>query len=207
MANFVTEQEVFWAGEFGDDYTVRNQSEQLIANNLSLFSRILRQTCQIKTVIEFGPNIGLNLKAIQQLLPKAELSAVEINQSAGQILQQNGLHTHIQSILDFSPVQKYDFILTKGLLIHIDPERLSQVYKILYETSKRYICIAEYYNPTPVEISYRGHRGKLFKRDFAGELLDQYQDLRLLDYGFIYHRDHIFPQDDVNWFLLEKIDV
>jgi hypothetical protein len=45
----------------------------------------------------------------------------------------------------------------------------------------------------------------MFKRDFAGEMLDKFQDLRLLDYGFVYHRDTQFPQDDVNWFLLEKI--
>ena len=25
-------------------------------------------------------------------------------------------------------------------------------------------------NPTPVEVKYRGHTGKLFKRDFAAEL-------------------------------------
>jgi hypothetical protein len=73
---------------------------------------------------------------------------------------------------------------------------LPQVYKLLYEASSRYICIAEYYNPTPVEISYRGHEGKLFKCDFAGELLDQFSDLKLLDYGFVYHRDSLFPQGD-----------
>ena len=62
----------------------------------------------------------------------------------------------------------------------------------------------EYYNPTPVEVTYRGNTGKLFKRDFAGELLDKYSDLELVDYGFIYHRDNCFPQDDITWFLMEK---
>ena len=75
----------------------------------------------------------------------------------------------------------------------------------MFQSSHRYICIAEYYNPTPVEVPYRGHQNKMFKRDFAGEMLDKFQDLRLLDYGFVYHRDTQFPQDDVNWFLLEKI--
>ncbi len=71
-------------------------------------------------------------------------------------------------------------------------------------TGSKYICIAEYYNPSPVEISYRGHTGKLFKRDFAGEMLDAYDDLALLDYGFAYHRDPNFAQDDITWFLLGK---
>jgi spore coat polysaccharide biosynthesis protein SpsF len=26
----------------------------------------------------------------------------------------------------------------------------------------------------------------------------------LVDYGFAYHRDPAFPQDDITWFLLEK---
>ena len=48
--------------------------------------------------------------------------------------------------------------------------------------SKKFILIAEYYNPTPVEVSYRGHNGKLFKRDFAGEMMKKYSDLKLIDY-------------------------
>ena len=35
-------------------------------------------------------------------------------------------------------------------------------------------------------------------------MLDRFPDLRLLDYGFAYHRDPVFPQDDITWFLLEK---
>ena len=96
-------------------------------------------------------------------------------------------------------------MFTKGVLIHISPDYLPHVYDLLFEASNRYICIIEYYNPTPVEMTYRGHRGKLFKRDFAGEILDRYKDLILASYGFVYHRDNNFPQDDINWFLLEKM--
>ena len=64
--------------------------------------------------------------------------------------------------------------------------------------------MAEYYNPSPVTIEYRGEKDKLFKRDFAGEMLDKYQDLKLIKYGFIYKRDTTFPQDDITWFLMEK---
>ena len=76
---------------------------------------------------------------------------------------------------------------------------------MLYNKSNRYILIVEYFNSTPVEIEYRGHKDKLFKRDFAGEMMNSFNNLKLLDYGFIYCRDPIFlPQDDMNWFLLEK---
>lgn len=46
--------------------------------------------------------------------------------------------------------------------------------------------------------------GKNYLRDFAGELLDKYEDLELVEYGFTYHRDKQFPQDDSTWFLLKK---
>jgi hypothetical protein len=34
--------------------------------------------------------------------------------------------------------------------------------------------------------------------------LDRYPDLDLVDYGFVYHRDPLFPQDDMTWFLLQR---
>jgi spore coat polysaccharide biosynthesis protein SpsF len=74
----------------------------------------------------------------------------------------------------------------------------------LYNSSNKYIAIVEYYNPTPVEISYRGHDDRLFKRDFAGDMMKMYPDLKLIDYGFVYHKDSNFPQDDVTWFIMKK---
>jgi spore coat polysaccharide biosynthesis protein SpsF len=81
---------------------------------------------------------------------------------------------------------------------------LKVAYEKLYESSNKYICIGEYYNPTPVSINYRGHSDKLFKRDFAGEFMDKYPDVELIDYGFSYRRDPLFPQDDITWFLFRK---
>jgi spore coat polysaccharide biosynthesis protein SpsF len=95
-------------------------------------------------------------------------------------------------------------VLLKGVLIHIGPSELPRVYDLTHRASARFICIAEYYNPTPVTITYRGRGNRLFKRDFAGEMLERFPDLRLVDYGFAYRRDPVFPQDDITWFLLEK---
>jgi len=94
--------------------------------------------------------------------------------------------------------------LIKGVLIHINPNMLQKVYEQLYNSSEKFILIAEYYNPTPVTLNYRGHEDRLFKRDFAGEFLDKYQDTELIDYGFSYRRDPAFPQDDITWFLIKK---
>jgi pseudaminic acid biosynthesis-associated methylase len=205
MDKFKTSQEEFWAGEFGDDYTSRNRGVDWIACNTALFAKILERVGPVRTVIEFGSNIGLNLQAIKHLLPNAELSAVEINRKAVDELR--GLQyvkVYPQSILDFSPDYTRDLVLVKGVLIHLNPDSLPHVYDLLHRTSNRYLCLAEYYNPTPVVVRYRGHSDKLFKRDFAGELLDRYKDLWLVDYGFVYHGDPKFPQDDITWFLLEK---
>jgi len=201
---FQTEQEAFWAGEFGNEYIKRNRGKY--SSNLSFFSKIISTTSNVRSVLEFGANIGLNLRAIHQLLPSAELSALEINQHAVNELKENVFLKEIffLSILSFKPQRKYDLCFTKGLLIHINPEKLKQVYGILYESTCKYILIAEYYNPFPMEVIYRGHKGKLFKRDFAGELMDTFHNLALIDYGFCYHRDPNFPQDDMTWFLLEK---
>jgi len=57
---------------------------------------------------------------------------------------------------------------------------------------------------TSSDIPYRGHSDRLFKRDFAGEMLEAYPGLALVDYGFAYRRDPVFPQDDISWFLLRK---
>jgi pseudaminic acid biosynthesis-associated methylase len=139
------------------------------------------------------------------LMPMAELSAVEINQNACKTLESLGfIKVYCGSMIDFEMDRTRDFVFSKGVLIHIDPKLLDHAYEALYRTSKRYICVCEYYNPTPVEVKYRGYENKLFKRDFPGEMLERYADLRLVDYGFVYHRDPCFPQDDLSWFLMEK---
>jgi len=203
---FKTPQEEFWAGEFGADYIGRNSSPLLLASNLNFFSKALKQAESITSCLEFGANIGMNLKALQLLYPDIDLQAVEINHDA--VMQLKDLigegNIFEGSIFDYPVVEKVELSLIKGVLIHVNPDMLNIVYEKLYQASSRYILIAEYYNPSPVTISYRGHTERLFKRDFAGELLDKYLDLVLVDYGFAYHRASAFPQDDITWFLLEK---
>ncbi len=208
MKKYSTDQERFWAGKFGNSYSKRNRGSKLLSSQIAFFSRVLERTNMVQSVIEFGANIGINLKALKFLIPNIQLSAVEINKSAIQELKkwkEGKVKLYNQSILDFKIDYQRDFVLVKGLLIHINPDKLNLVYELLYKTSSAYICIAEYYNPTPIAIKYRNYNDRLFKRDFCGELMDKYKDLELIDYGFIYHRDNNFPQDDINWFLLKKI--
>lgn len=200
------DQEQFWSGDFGDGYIERNGDISFILPKyITQWATMLRcMRPSPLSAIEFGCNVGLNLMALHALCPEMDREAVEINQKASQVAAQTGAVVHNLSLLDFTPVRKYELSFTCGVLIHIAPQDLPRAYDVLYRTSSRYILVNEYYNPCPVEVTYRGHAGKLFKRDFAGEMLDRYHDLRLCDYGFFYHRDTLASVDDMMWFVMEK---
>lgn len=206
LNQFKTEQEAFWAGDFGTQYIARNQGDALLASNLDFFSKALRSARDIKNCIEFGANIGMNLKALKLHHPRLDAHAIEINAEAakqlGEVIPPPQIYN--TSILAFAPPQTWDLVLIKGVLIHINPAELPRVYDKLEAACGRYLMVAEYYNPTPVAIPYRGHTHRLFKRDFAGEIMERHPTLKLIDYGFVYRRDPNFPQDDVTWFLMEK---
>ena len=203
---YPTEQESFWAGRFGDEYVARSSHDGMLAPILGFFANALRNAQPPASCIEFGANVGMNLRALKLLYPEQEQHAIEINADAVQVLGSlmPAENVHATSILDFAPQRTCELALIKGVLIHIDPASLPQVYDALHRSTSRYLLIGEYYNPTPVAIPYRGHADRLFKRDFCGEILDRHPDLELIDYGFAYHRDPKFPQDDLTWFLMEK---
>ena len=205
MKDFKTPQEEFWFSAFGDEYSKRVSDDRIVLNNISLFSRALRAAGNLNSAIELGCNIGLNLRALNQINPEMTLAGYEINKFAAEEATNLNIATIYQDTIN-KPIthdNKYDLALIKTVLIHINPDQLDSVYSNLYALSKRFILIVEYYNPTPVVVSYRGNDDRLFKRDFAGEMIDKYK-MKLVDYGFVYHRDHSFPLDDMTWFLLEK---
>lgn len=202
----VSEQEAFWAGDFGCDYSSRNRGDRLLASNLQFFAKALSRAGPIRSCVELGANIGMNARALMTLFPALEMSAVEINEIAARELASAIGRDRVfrGSILDWIPQATCDLSFTKGVLIHIRPDDLPTAYDRLYRASSRLVLVAEYYSPTPVAIDYRGVSDRLFKRDFAGEMLTRFPDLRLIDYGFAYRNDPAFPQDDISWFLMEK---
>lgn len=103
---YATEQEEFWAGQFGTDYINRNKSHQTIASNVSLFSRALRMAGPINSCIELGANIGLNLAALRILYPHQEQYALEINKKAAEELREHIPEKNVFeiSIFDFDPI-------------------------------------------------------------------------------------------------------
>lgn len=203
-SQYSTPQEDFWAGEFGDQYIQRNQPERLLMPKVAAWSQMLRSCTQLASVTELGCNIGLNLLAISKLQPTIELQGVEINEAAAAEAKKLDVgQISVGTITEPLTLPPVDLTFTAGVLIHINPDRLQTVYQNLVCSSNRYVLVAEYFDPNPVTISYRGHQNRLFKRDFAGELIDGF-NLNLVDYGFFYKRDQLIPQDNITWFLLEK---
>jgi len=198
----ITDQEKFWMSKFGDDYIQRNLNhKEHIKRN---FAKILiKNNIEIHSCIEFGSNVGINLDALKELYPELNSFGIEINKKSFEIMikKHDGFHG---SVYEFSSNKKYDLTLSAGVLIHQNPNKLKSFYKNLYNFSKKYILLIEYFSPEPVGVNYRGSDDKLFKRDFAGEFIDMYPKSKVIDYGFIWSRDKFAWGDDTNWFLIEK---
>jgi pseudaminic acid biosynthesis-associated methylase len=199
-----TDNARFWAGDIGDRYIERQFTPEILASNINFFARALAATGPIESILELGANAGQNLHGLRRLHPAATVAGVEVNARAAEMLRKvEGVEVFNQSILEYKPARQFDLVFTKTVLIHIAPADLPRVYELMWRASRRYVMVVEYFSPRPEMIEYRGHRDKLFKRDFAGDLLDAYKDLSVRDYGFVYRRDK-HPQDNVTWFLLEK---
>ena len=80
--NFKTEQESFWEGKFGDDYIKRNNEAIMVESNINFFNLSFKKADDIRTCIEYGANIGLNLKALKNIYPHLKIKGKKINKKA-----------------------------------------------------------------------------------------------------------------------------
>jgi pseudaminic acid biosynthesis-associated methylase len=197
------EQTTFWEGEFGNEYTDRNAIRA--ADRTRFFKKILGLTKNLNSVLELGANRGHNLEAIHQINSELELTGVELNRKAcNQMASLGGINAVCSTIQDFATSDRFDLVFSCGVLIHLPPHDLPEVYQKMFDLSQKYILINEYFNPVPAEIPYRGHAERLFKRDFGGEFMDlHHNQVSLVDYGFLWKR--VEPTwDDTTWWLFEK---
>lgn len=198
----------FWKGEFGYVYQERQKQSKVgsVESNVALFNTVFYRSGianKINSILEMGAGTGQNIRALHQVLPEAQLKSIELNPAAAEQIPFG--EVYVGNALEIVWPEA-DLVLSKGVAVHIPPEEIDIFYDKLYEATNKYILLCEYYNPDPVMVNYRGYTNKLWKRDFAGEILDRYPGLSLVDYGFVYRRDE-HPQDDLTWFLLEKTGV
>ena len=198
-----TEQEAFWAGAFGDEYTERNRIAP--AARVPFFREILGLAPGIQSVCEIGANAGHNLTALQSIDPALRMTGIELNSYAfARLAAIPGITAVESSIQNYESETRFDLVFTCGVLIHLKPADLPQVYRKMAVIAARYVLINEYFNPMPVEIEYRGHAGKLFKRDFAGEFLDNTDGFEPVRWGFLWKRTQP-AWDNSNWTLLRRV--
>jgi pseudaminic acid biosynthesis-associated methylase len=142
-----TEQETFWHGDFGNEYTQRNPVAP--GSRLPFFREILTLATRVQSVCEIGANAGHNLMALQHLIPSLRAIGVEPNACAyAKLSSIPGIIAVRSSVQDYEPEQQVDLAFTCGVLIHINPADLPQVYRKIAAISRKYVLINEYFNPT-----------------------------------------------------------
>ena len=204
-----SEQVDFWRGEFGDGYMERNNPDAAtIRTRIAMWSQILSRLVgrPPKSILEVGANIGLNLRALSHLTD-AELWGIEPNDRALAKLVEDKVVDKDNALAGTGadlklPDGSVEMAFTSGVLIHIHPDDLLENCKQMHRVSSRYIVCIEYFADQPVELKYRDHANKLFKRDFGGYWMDNFPDLQLVDYGFAWKR--VTQLDNLTWWIFEK---
>lgn len=209
MSQNETEQVKFWRGDFGDTYVDRNAtSHDHMKMRLSMWVKIFKYMADDmpKSILEIGPNIGLNIRAMKMLC-EAEYFAVEPNEKARQTLICEGVlpEENLQNAFagDFKvPEVPVDLAFTSGVMIHIHHDDLLEACTNIHKATGKYIVCNEYFSDKPEIIQYRGHSDKLFKRDYGAFWLENFPDLKCLGYGFEWK--HMTGLDNSTWWVFEK---
>ncbi len=202
-----TEQEAFWAQQYAQEYIARNGQWDVELGAQAWRQMLARADQPITNFLECGCNIGRNLDLLAQVLPQAQPSIIEISTPAFDFVTRRHRTAHAFNgpILEAKlPQQAFDLVFTTGVLIHIHPDQLLATMRRMFEHSRRYILMGEYFNRTPVMLEYRGERDRLFKRDF-GKLFAENFDVTVKDVGFLWgHQFDAAGFDDTTWWLFEK---
>ncbi len=193
----------FWQGEFGDEYHERN-AEADIDVRVKLWAEVLeRLDVWPESFLEIGAGTGSNLEALRRLnrpfRRRKPVSGIEPNTKARAMLKQAGFAAHDGTAQH--PGRKADLVFTSGVLIHVPPGDLLAACQGIYNAAQRYIVCIEYFSHEPEEKEYRGHAGKLWKRDFGGYWLDHF-DLEPLGCGFAWQR--MTGLDNLTWWAFRK---
>jgi pseudaminic acid biosynthesis-associated methylase len=203
---YSNEQENFWAEAYAEEYIKKNRTFDA-STGTKAWREILRSASEIDSILECGCNIGRNIQFLDSVIPSARKSIIEISKPAFEFVTANHRldHAFNGSILDSNlPAKSFDMTFTMTVLIHVHPELLIKTMSKLFDYSKKYVLIGEYFNRTPTMIEYQGQRNKLFKMDF-GKLFIENFDVTLVDYGFLW--GHLYDQagfDDITWWLFQK---
>lgn len=206
-----------WTGQFGKNYTDRNDlnirgmeelSYQHFSKSLTQIYRELLQGIKIKTILEVGCNLGHQL-AILQKLDHYQLTGVEpqfyaLNKAKGRYPQISFVKGTIFNI-PFAN-NNFDLVFTRGVLIHISPQDLQAGLREIYRVSKTYIAGLEYYAQKLTSVTYRGQKNLLWKTDYQKQYLRLFPQLKLIRSRLMKFNPQIYDRRDLfeQHFLLTK---
>lgn len=188
-----TKQMEVWSGEFGHEYTSRNQFKDLEAFDELYIKRFgstrealnrlqLENIPRDARIVEVGSNIGNQLAALHRM-GFSRLYGVELQREAVNIAHQERPEIDLVqgSALELPFRDGFaSLVFTNNVLIHISPADLPTVMDEMHRVSQRWIWGFEYFAPQVTEVKYRGHTGLLWKADYAQMFLDRFSDLRLV---------------------------
>jgi pseudaminic acid biosynthesis-associated methylase len=208
-----TEQEEFWAGEFGKEYTDRNSRDPKVWDQFYLDNwgvtkseinaKLLKDLPKDIKILEVGSNTGMQLKCFQDMgftnIYGVELQSYAVEKSKEytkgiNIIQGSGFDLPFKD-------NYFDLVCTNGVLIHIHPNDHSKIMSEMVRCSKKYVMGFEYYSPETLDVNYRGNAGFLWKADFAKIFTDSFPNLTEV------RRDYYkyVQNDNVDYaYLLEK---
>lgn len=204
-----------WKGQFGNDYSDRNQTTPEMLNSRRNLWMNLFQTMGYtpKSILEVGAGNGQNLIAIKDVFDvlgqkspiKCEMSAVEPNEESSSRLIADCPYVSTFRDADIYALpfnnSSVEFVFTSGVLIHIPPGELDKAMGEIYRVSSKSIFCLEYFAPDCEPIKYRDQEGMLWRNDF-GKLYAEKFKLRVVGYGFCWK--FITGLDNLTWTLLEK---
>lgn len=156
----MTSQLERWQGDFGQEYTDRNQIDW--RTRVEGFRSLIPGG--VASVFEVGVNKGHNLEALQEvglLAYGCEPAAYPRAQA-----KKAGLRVCGCSVYSLGGHGKADLVLTSGVLIHVPPGKLDEALGQIYRLSRKWILAIEYDGDDQV-VPYRGFGDMLWRRDYG----------------------------------------
>lgn len=209
-----TRQEEIWSSKFGLEYNLRNVYDNkglddvyisdIGISRTEMNRRFLGEMDREIKILEVGCNIGLQMVNLQEMgfknLYGIELQWHAIEFAKGRTKELNIVHGTAYDI----PFKTgfFDLVFTNRVLIHLNPDYLTEALKEIVRCSSCFVYGSEYYADKLTEIKrYEGYENVLWKRDFAKCYMELFLELKLVKEE---KYKYTFNDDLDSTFLLKK---